>query len=194
MSKKIFFGLLAIAAALIFLGAGCNDPTHGEGGPGPEPGKESSGKVGKSEMENICKYFPKELVEEAIGRPVLKIEDSSIAADHICIYYTVWSETYNHAPSGDQPGGAGLYVILEDMSVAENKAEFEKKGYTVKKDDSLAWNNLMFYSAGKKTAYRADLIISENQFFRMHSTHFALTDTEIAKVAKRFAERMKNGK
>lgn len=194
MHKKIFFGLAAVIAVFVFLGAGCNDPTHGEGGPGPEPGKESASKGGSSEMENICKYFPKELVEEAIGRPVVKTEDSSIVTDHICIYYTVWSETYDHTPYGDNPGGAGLYVILEDKSVAANKAEFEKNGYTVKKDDSFAWDNYLFYSAGSKTAYRADLIVNENRFFRMHSTHFAVTDEEIVKIGKRFSERMKNGK
>lgn len=193
MPKKFFFGALAIVMAMTFAGCG---GSHGEGGPGPEPGKETTAvKGGKSEMEQVCKYFPKELVEEAIGRPVVKVEDNSIAEDYICNYYTVWSETYDHTPYGDHPGGAAVVVVLEkDTTVTASKADLEKMGYTFKKDDSYSWDNYLITSRGSKTPYRADLIVNENEFFRITSNHFAVTDEEIVKIGKRFSERMKNGK
>lgn len=173
--------------------AGCGG-SYGEGGPGPEPGKES-GKAGKSDMEEVCKYFPKELVEEAIGRPIVRVEGDSIAEDHLCDYFTTWSETYDHTPYGDKPGGAMVVVVFEDdSSVTASKAEFDKYGYTYKKDDSLPVDNLMVYSRGAKTPYRVDLIVSENKFFRINTIHSAVTDEEIVKIGKRFAERMANGK
>jgi hypothetical protein len=190
MSKKILFGAVALLMAITFAGAGCGGP----GGAGPDADK-SSGKSGKSDMEQVCKYFPKELVEEAIGRPIVKVEDTSIAEDFICDYYTIWSETYDHTPYGDKPGGAPVVVVLEeDTTVTANKADLEKYGYTYKKDDSLPVDNLMFYSRGAKTPYRVDLIISENKFFRINTVHSAVTDAEIMKIAKRFAERIANGK
>ena len=187
MTKKFLFGFVAVLTALVLTGAGCGAP--GASGPG------TTAKGGKSEQEQVCKYFPKELVEEAIGRPIVKVEDNSIAEDYICNYYTSWSETFDHTPYGDHPGGPQIVVVLEeDTTVAANKADLEKYGYTYKKDDSLPVDNLMFYSRGAKTPYRVDLIISENKFFRITSNHFAATDEEIVKIGKRFAERMANGK
>lgn len=189
MPKRILFGAMALMMAIIFAGAGCGGP----GGAGPTADKSDKGKSAGG-MEEVCKYFPKELVEEAIGRPIVKVEDESMVVDHICTYYTVWSETYDHTPYGDKPGGAGIVVVLEDESVADNKTEFEAKGYTFKKDESYSWDNYLITSRGSKTPYRADLIVNENRFFRINSNHFAATDEEIVKIGKRFSERMKNGK
>jgi hypothetical protein len=191
MPKKFLFGAMALMMVMIFAGASCGGP----GGPGPEPGKATTGKTDKSGMEDVCKYFPKELVEEAIGRSIVRVEDTSIAEDHLCDYFTTWSETYDHTPYGDKPGGAMVVVVFEDdSSVTASKAEFDKYGYTYKKDDSLPVDNLMVYSRGAKTPYRVDLIVSENKFFRINTIHSAVTDEEIVKIGKRFAERMKNGK
>jgi hypothetical protein len=188
MSKKILFGAMALMMAIML--SGCGAP-NGTGTTADKSDKVKSG----GGMEEVCKYFPKELVEEAIGRPIVKVEDNSIAEDFICNYYTSWSETYDHTPYGDHPGGPQIVVVLEeDTTVAANKADLEKYGYTYKKDDSFPVDNLMFYSRGAKTPYRVDLIISENKFFRITSNHFAATDEEIVKIGKRFAERMKNGK
>ena len=176
--------------AITFAGAGCGGP--GSGMPNAD---KPSGKSGKSDVEQVCKYFPKELVEEAIGRPIVRTEDSSIVEDFICNYYTIWSETYDHTPYGDKPGGAPVVVVLEaDTTVTANKADLDKYGYTYKKNDSLPVDNLMFYSRGAKTPYRVDLIISENKFFRINTVHSAVTDAEIMKIAERFAERMASGK
>lgn len=180
MKKIVFF----LVAAVMFF-SGCGAP--GTAGPG--------GKSGGSEKENICKYFPKELIEEAIGKPIVKIEEDSIAVDHICKYYTAWIEDFNHSPySGDSPGGPHIVVVLENENYAAYKTEWEGKGYTFKKDESYSWENYLVTSRGSKTPYRADLLVDENNFYRITSNHFAVTDEEIVKIGKRFSERMKNGK
>lgn len=190
MLKKFLFGAMALMMTITFAGAGCGGP----GGAGTATDKSDKVKSGGG-MEDVCKYFPKELVEEAIGRPIVRVEDTSIAEDHLCDYFTVWSETYDHTPYGDKPGGKMVVVVFEDdSSVTASKAEFDKYGYTYKKDDSLSVDNLMVYSRGAKTPYRVDLIVSENKFFRINTIHSAVTDEEIVKIGKRFAERMANGK
>lgn len=189
MPKKFLFGAMALMMAIML--SGCGGPS---GGANTATDK-SDKKVGASGMEDVCKYFPKELVEEAIGRPIVRVEGDSIVEDHLCDYYTTWSETYDHTPYGDKPGGAMVVVVFEDdSSVTASKAEFDKYGYTYKKDDSLPVDNLMVYSRGSKTPYRVDLIVSENKFFRINAIHSAVTDEEIVKIGKRFAERMTSGK
>lgn len=187
MRKKLFFGTIALITVMIL--AGCGASNGGTGGT-----KETADKGGKTEasgMEAVCKYFPKELIEEAIGRPIVRVEDSSIAEDYICIYYTDYSETYDHTPYGDKPGGANIVVVLEDESLTASKADLEKYGYTFTKDESYAVDNRLVSSG--KDVYRADLIVNDNRFFRITSNHFAANADEIVKIGKRFAERMKNG-
>lgn len=182
MKKSIFF---VLAAVMFFTGCG---------GPAGDGSKTTGGKAGKSEMEQVCKYFPKELIEEAIGKPIVKVEDSSLVEDFVCIYYTSWSETFDHTPYGDHPGGPHVIVVLKDESVAAGKADLEADGYTFKKDETYSWDNYLVTSRGGKTPYRADLIVNENRYFMIKSNHFAVTDEEIVKIGKRFSERMKNGK
>lgn len=191
MPKKFLFGAVAILMAMTF--AGCGDPSHGEGGPGPEPGNES-GKAVKSDMEDVCKYFPKELVEEAIGKPIVRAADDSMVSDSICSYYTKYSEDFDHTPYGDKPGGPHIVVVLNDESEAVARAESEKNGYKFTQDASYSWDHYLVTSRGSKTPFRVDLIVDENHYFMIKSNHFGATDEEIVKIGKRFSERMKNGK
>jgi hypothetical protein len=192
MLKKILFGSVIIITAVTLAGCGAS---NGSGTSGNETSQtaDKDGKTEASGMEAVCKYFPKELIGEAIGRPIVRVEDSSIAEDYICIYYTDYSETYDHTPYGDHPGGPQIVVVLEeDESLTASKADLEKYGYTFSKDESYAVDNRLISSG--KDVYRADLIVNENKFFRITSNHFAVNADEIIKIGKRFAERMKNGK
>jgi len=196
MKKKIFLGFAAIFAVLVFLGAGCNDPTHGEGGPGPEPGKETAteGKV-SSAMEDVCKYFPKEIVEEAIGKPIVHVDNETLITANLCHYYTKYTEDFNKSPYGnDTPGGPHILVNLVEENHAEQIAKYEPKGYQFVKDDSFSWEHYLVKSKGSKTAFRVDLMIDENHYYMIKSNHFGATDEEIVKIGKRLSERMKNGK
>jgi hypothetical protein len=185
MFKKLLFGTMTLIIAITL--ASCGASNNGE-----TEKTSDNGKKEVSGVEAVCKYFPKELIEEAIGRPIVRVEDSSIAEDYICIYYTEYSETYDHTPYGDHPGGPQIVVVLEeDESVTSSKADLEKYGYTFTKDDSYPVDNRLV-SSGKEV-YRADLIINENKFFRITSNHFAVNADEIIKIGKRFAERMQNG-
>lgn len=191
MHKKILFGSIVLMITVIL--TGCGSQNGGTNQPAVNGGKTEEAEQKKaSGVEAVCKYFPKELIEEAIGRPIVKVEDSSIAEDHICIYYTEYSETYDHTPYGDHPGGPNIVVVLEDESLVTSKADLEKYGYTFTKDESYAVDNRLVSSG--KDVYRADLILNENRFFRITSNHFAVNADEIVKIGKRFAERMKNGK
>lgn len=184
MHRKLLFGAVVFITVVTL--AGCGASSGGTGQSSDNGKKEASG------VEAVCKYFPKELIEEAIGRPIVRVEDSSIAEDYICIYYTEYSETYDHTPYGDKPGGPQIVVVLEDEGVAASKADLEKYGYTFTKDESYPVDNRLISSGSD--VYRADLIINENRFFRITSNHFAANADEIIKIGKRFAGRIQNGK
>lgn len=189
MPKKFLFGAMVLAMAMIFAGAGCGGP----GGPGPEPGKETTGKTDKSGMEDVCKYFPKELVEEAIGKPIERAANDSSIYD-TCYYYTKYTEDFDHTPYGDKPGGPHIIAVLNEENEATARAESEKNGYKFTQDPGYSWEHYLVTSRGSKTPFRVDLIIDEGHYFMIKSNHFGATDEEIVKIGKRFAERMKNGK
>lgn len=189
--KKIFFASVAFVMAIAL--SGCGNPPSG--GPGPEPGKETAEKSkGLSAMEDVCKYFPKEIVEEAIGKPIVRAADDSMVSDAICSYYTEYSEDFDHTPYGDKPGGPHIIVVLNNENQAEVRTEYEQKGYKFEKDESYSWEHYLVTSRGSKTPFRVDLLIDENHYYMIKSNHFGATDEEIVKIGKRLSERMKNGK
>ena len=187
MFKKFLFGAAAIAMALTF--AGCGAPSTGN----TDSGKDTSKKVEKSDMEDICKYFPKELVEEAIGKPIERAANDSTVYN-TCYYYTKYTQDFDHTPYGDKPGGPHIIVVLNDENEATERTAFEQKGYKFERDASYSWDHYLVTSPGSKTPFRVDLIINDNSYFMIKSNHFGATDEEIVKIGKRLSERMKNGK
>ncbi|MCX6730032.1 MAG: hypothetical protein NT058_00835, partial [Candidatus Portnoybacteria bacterium] len=84
------------------------------------PTSETQDKKSASSMADVCNYFPKELVESAIGKPIVKMEVSSVS-DKTCLYYTTYSETYDHTPYGDKPGGAMVVVVYDDEDFVKDR-------------------------------------------------------------------------
>jgi hypothetical protein len=175
-----------VMAALALIGAGCGKTT------GADVAKEI-GKAKQAEVKDVCKYFPKELVEEAIGKPIVRAANDNQIYD-TCQYYTAYTQDFDHTPYGDNPGGPHIIVVLNEENEATARAKSEKDGYKFEKDPSFSWEHYLVTSPGSKTPFRVDLIIDDNSYFMIKSNHFAATDAEIVKIGKRLSERMNNGK
>ena len=193
MTKKILFPLVF---ALAFVLAGCGQSpaaTTGASNTKADTGavKTDTGKQA-SALDDMCAYFPKELIESAIGRPVLKVE-KPFTSENSCFYYTIYSDTYDHTPSGDVPGGAPVVVALRTEDLAANIADNEKRGSKYVKDADIAMDNYVAYD-NTKDPWQVVLILNDKQYFELHYVHSAVTGNELIKIAAKLAQRVQGSK
>lgn len=183
---KNFF-IFFVLAALILIGAGCEK----SGIDGQKETKESkTSKV--SGVADVCNYFPKELIEEAIGKPIVKVE-VPFTNGKSCFYYTQWSETFDHTPYGDTPGGTQVVVVYDDEDFAKDKAYNETHGSKFSSDPSIGMDNFVVRNnAGN--VWQVVLILGGDKYIRMHFVHQAITGPELLKIGIKFAEKIQSGK
>ncbi len=191
MTKKILFPLVfAFALALVLAGCGQSPAaTTGADNTKADTGSVKTDSVKKSSaLDDMCTYFPKELIEQALGKPILNVEKPFVS-ENACFYYTIWTETYDHTPSGDIPGGAPVVVTLRTEDLAKNMADNEKTGSKYVKDESISMDNYVAYDNTKKP-WQVILILNDKQYFELHYVHRAVTGDELVKIAKKLAERV----
>ncbi len=140
-------------------------------------------------VENVCQYFPKDLVEKAIGRPIVKMEQSMLGSE-VCEYYTSYSPTYTHTPYGDQPGGPHVVAVYDYKDFAKDRVINEKHGSVYASDPSISMENFVVRShAGK--IWQTVLALGDEKYLRIKVIHDAVTGDELAKIAKEFAKKIK---
>ncbi len=179
--------VVVVGAVLIFSGKGGVTSDNGQ----PAGLKTENGKSTDS-IENVCAYFPKELIETAIGKPVLKVEGPSFTGTMNCLYYTIYADDYDYSPyTGKSPGGAPVVVTYStDMAELEaDRASNEKTGSKYEKDASIAMDNYVVRDFGG-TIWQVILILEPGKYVRMHFVHSAVTGPELLKIAIKFAERI----
>jgi hypothetical protein len=182
--KKItlaFIGFLAIG--LLFAGCAKNSGVSEKGQKDDKKQEKNSG------MSDVCNYFPKSLVEEAIGRPIVKTQPSIIGKD-VCEYYTAYSETYDHTPYGDKPGGPHVVVVYDTEDFLKDKATNEKHGSKYESDSSIGMENFVVKNNINKIWLTA-LALGNNVFLRFKAIDDAVTGEELVKIAAKFAEKVK---
>ena len=141
---------------------------------------------GKSGISNICSYLPKELLEKAIGKPILKVE-SPFTDGKTCFYYTTYSETYNHTPYGDKPGGAKVVVVYDDEDFLKDKISNEKSGSVYGTDATIGMDN---YVVRRKAGdiWLVALNLGGDKYIRMHFIDDAVTGEDLIKIATELAK------
>jgi hypothetical protein len=198
MTKKILFPLV-FALALVLAGCGQGPATTGTDNAKADTGstKSDTGGVktnagnGDSALDDMCTYFPKELIEAAIGKPILKVEKPFVTGN-ACFFYTIYTDTYDHTPSGDVPGGAPVVVTLRTEDLAADIAAKEKTGSVFKKDAGIPMDNYVAYDNTKRP-WQVMLILNDKQYFELHYVHSAVTGDELVKIAIKLAQRVQNG-
>lgn len=184
--KKIILSLIALVA-VSFLLTGCGQNSKVSDNGQKETGKKEEQK--SSGMADVCNYFPKSLVEEAIGRPIVKVE-ASIIGKEVCNYYTAYSETYDHTPYGDNPGGPSVVVVYDTEDFLKDKASNEKTGSKYESDSSIGMENFVVKSNVNKIWLTA-LSLGNGIFLRFKAIDDAVTGEELVKIAAKFAEKIK---
>ena len=183
--KKIF--IFFVLATLILVGAGCRK----SGIDGQKETKESkTSKV--SGVADVCNYFPKELIEEAIGKPIVKVE-TPFTGGESCFYYTFYSDTYDHTPYGDEPGGTPVVAVYDTKDFAKDKAYNETHGSKFSSDPSIGMDNYVVRD-NTNEVWQTVLILGDEKYLRIHFVHDAVTGDDLVKIAKKFAEKIASGK
>jgi len=136
-------------------------------------------------IENVCSYFPKELVEKAIGRPIVKVEDGTLV-DPTCNYYTSYSDKYDHTPYGDHPGGPHIVVVYDTKDFAKDRVTNEKSGTKYETDSSIKMDNLVMRN-NVNEIWQVALDYGGEKYIRIKSIDNAATGEELVKIAAEFA-------
>ena len=182
MRKKIVF--VFILSTVVLALSGC-----GQGATTGDQGKSGSKATG---LQDVCNYFPKELIEEAISKPIVKVEVPFVDGKS-CFYYTQYSETFDHTPNGDVPGGTQVVAVYDDEDFAKDKAYNETHGSKYAKDDSFAMDNWVVRD-NTGEAWQVVLILGNDKYIRIHYVHRAITGPELIKIGARFAQKIQSGK
>ena len=189
------FSIFGAIALVVLLGAGCGPGGapygQGEGGPGPAPGTENQvgGGGTVSGIQDVCNFFPKELIEEAIGRPIVKSE-VPLSDKKICFYYTLYSDTFDHTPYGDEPGGTPVVVTYDYKDFAKDKISNEKTGSKYVKDNTIGMDNFVV-SGSSGDIWQVVLVLGQDKYLEIHFVHDAVTGAELVKIGAKFAEKIK---
>lgn len=186
MNKKLC-AVLGAVAFVALLGASCGGggPTAGGNGGGGGGG----GGGGSPAISDVCNYFPKELIEEAIGKPIVKVEVPFMGKES-CFYYTLYTDTFDHTPYGDEPGGTPVVVVYDEKDFAKDKISNEQSGNTYVKDETIGMDNFVVRDHGGNI-WQVVLILGNDKYIRMHFVHSAITGEELVKIGAKFAGRIK---
>lgn len=177
MTNKIFLILFAMVL-IVTLGFGCKkEKTPTESKPSVEGEKEIT-------IENICNYFPKELIEEAIGRNIVKTEE---ALSNGCDYYTDYKEDF-FGPG--LSGGPHILIALNKEDYEQIKKELSRPGIDNEfvKDSRITVNHYLIKSRVGKV-WEVDLFLKEKEYLGIKSNYEAASGEELIKIALKIIEK-----
>jgi hypothetical protein len=184
---------LVIGVLLLLSVSGCSEKKEGDGRQGYVQKEEKKADEKKIRgIAEVCNYFPKELVESAIGKPIVKSEELLTSSD-VCLYYTAYSKTYHHTPYGDKPGGPHIVVVYDTKDFAKDKVTNEKHGSVYTGDPSIGMDNYVVRNRADKIWLTA-LALGDEKYIRFKSIDNAVTGDDLVKIARKFAEKIKRGK
>ncbi|MCX6740694.1 MAG: hypothetical protein NTZ49_05730 [Candidatus Parcubacteria bacterium] len=131
-------------------------------------------------VEDICGQFTKEFMENILGNKLAKIVPSPIASLYNCSYY-LDDKQY-------------VMLVMDYLSVADQKKGREYIGHTIKTDDRIPMEN--FYAVQENgiinTVY---LVLGPEKFISIErSSSKVLEGDEVLQFASRLGQEIKNYK
>lgn len=180
MKQKIALSLLLIFS--LFIVSGCGNTN--------DNGSETKTSSQKSGIEDVCNYFPKELVEKALGKSIPQIETVDLV-DPTCNYYTSYEDNYERTYSGkNKPGGPKIVVVYDTKDFAKDRISNEKSGSTYTPDPSIGMDNFVVTRKGGEI-WLVALSLGDEKYIRLKAIDEAVTGEELVKIAKEFAAKIK---
>lgn len=147
-------------------------------------------KAAGNDIKDVCSYFPKELIESAIGKPIVKQEK---VLSFSCGYYTSYSENYEHTLYSDEPGGPYVTVIYEEVAPEEFtrlRAFNESSGDRYETDPSIRMDNYVMRNK-KNEVWQTVLVLGGDKYIRIKSVDNAVPGEDLIKIARVLAENIK---
>ncbi|MEO0097849.1 MAG: hypothetical protein ABIK78_07130 [candidate division WOR-3 bacterium] len=140
-------------------------------------------KISFSEM-NVCDSISKELIEEAIGRKIVKVEK---ALSNGCDYYTDYKENFFGPES---PGGPHILIGYSKEDYEKIKEDLSRPGIDNEflKDDRISVNHYLIKSRVGKV-WEVDLFLKGGGYLGIKSNYEAATGEELIKIALKIIEK-----
>lgn len=132
-------------------------------------------------VEDVCGQFTAEFMGNAMGRTILKSEKGKINGIYKCDYF--WNDR-----------GDSVSLILDYLSVENQKKGQEELGRKVVKDENIPMDNMVVYQENSliNTIY---LILDDEKFLSIErSASAGLTTEDLLNLAKKIAFEIKNYK
>jgi len=183
--------ILSLGLSLTIILSACQVKQNGNmvGGLGGNVKQEQGikGDVGN----DICQEFSADFIYSAAGKPVVKVEPDFILPKTACRYYFSYNEHFYKGV--DNPilsaGGPHIFVQVENLNVADQKAGVEFLGATTKSDSRIKMENMITLRKDG-SIWDIKLIINPNRFVSMNYEAKALTDEEFIVFAAKMAEKI----
>lgn len=143
-------------------------------------------------IEDVCAYFPKELVAKAVGKPIVLVE-LALGATKGCAYYTEFRNDYFNAPGGKRPGGRSIQIVLENQNAQKYKADKQKTGNTISTDPGIKMEHMIIKRAGG-TIWQVALVLGPEKYIRIHQIQDAIDGPTLVKLGAKLAEKIQGQK
>lgn len=177
--------LIIVLMTMTFLG--CGNPDQGK-----EAEKSGAVKSEQSTPDDICADFPKELLEAAIGKPIVRVVPA-ILPQKGCAYYTEYRDDYYNVPGGKSPGGRSIQVMLDDMSVETYKADKLNSGNTIETAAGIKMESLIIRRKSGEIRQVA-LVLGPEKYIRIYSIQDAVDGPALVKIGAKLAEALQKRK
>jgi hypothetical protein len=191
--KKVVFSLLSMI--LVFGLAGCtkknSDPVNQS--QNNQAKQEESANVKGDIDTDICKAITADFVYSATGKTVVKVEPDWILPKQACRYYFTYDPNYNtnFDDARLRAGGQLIFMMVENLSVENQKKGLTVLDATFKSDPSIKMENMVTFRENG-TLRDVRLIINPNRYVRIetNSGDKGITDDELINFAAKVAEKI----
>ncbi|MFA6007407.1 MAG: hypothetical protein WC784_02045 [Candidatus Shapirobacteria bacterium] len=131
-------------------------------------------------VEDICGQFTPELIGNALGKTIIKIEDSQLNDVYACSYY--WDEKDY------------VMLVMDYLKIENQKKYWESVDNTVKEESTIPMRNLVVWK-DEKTISALYWVLNDNKFISLErSSVKALSSEEILDFASKIGHAIKNYK
>lgn len=133
---------------------------------------------------DICETIPKELVEEAIGRSIVK---TGKGLGNSCEYYTNYKEDF-FGP--EQAGGPHILIGFSDEDYEKIKEDLSRPGIDNQfvKDSRISVEHYLIKSRVGKV-WEVDLFLKNGGYLGIKSNYEAVSGEELVKIALKIIEK-----
>jgi hypothetical protein len=193
---SVKFCLLSLLSVVLLLGlSGCAKKnmitvSDGKGGFIQVEDKSADNATKGDVGSDVCKEFSADFVYSATGKTIVKVEPDWFAPKFACRYYFTYDEHFYKDAKGTpaNPGGLHIFMMLENLNVANQKKADEFLGLKDKSDPRIKMENIVSYRENG-SLYGIRLVINPDRYLRMN-TNKGITDDELIQFAAKVAEKI----